>query len=185
MILALLRLLYMSSVILLTAYAVGAVVLLIAYLRHSVPTELSPKTATENTIFPSVCVQLPVFNEPFVVERLIDAAAHLDYPPEKLSIQVLDDSDDETTPCAAERVDYWAAQGVQITHIRRPKRTGFKAGALAHGLELTDADLIAVFDADFVPPPDFLQRVVGQFSDHRKSVWCKRDGDTLTLTRTI
>ncbi|MGF1606591.1 MAG: glycosyltransferase [Rhodothalassiaceae bacterium] len=114
---------------------------------------------------PPVTVQLPVYNEKQVIGRLIDAAAQLDYPAHALSIQVLDDSTDETAPLAAERVAYWQSRGVRIAHIRRRSRAGFKAGALAHGLCLTDAPFVAVFDADFVPDPGLLKALVVPMAD--------------------
>jgi len=111
------------------------------------------KTAT-----PTVLVQLPVYNEPKVISRIIDAVAQLDWP--SMEIQVLDDSTDETCAIAASRVAHWSEQGVMISHIRRDHRTGYKAGALAHGLDLSPAKYIAIFDADFVPEPDFLRKMM-------------------------
>lgn len=109
---------------------------------------------------PPVTVQLPIFNELYVVERLLDAAAALDYPRERLEIQVLDDSDDETTSIAAMRVDAYRKQGLDITLIHRTDRTGFKAGALANGFQHAHGEFIVIFDADFVPPRDFLQQTI-------------------------
>ena len=114
--------------------------------------------------WPLVTVQLPVYNEWNVVERLIDAAAALDYPPDRLRIQVLDDSTDDSVALAAARVAHHQARGCHITHVRRPTRQGYKAGALAHGLAETDGELLAIFDADFLPAPDFLRRVVPYFT---------------------
>ncbi|QKG51934.1 cellulose synthase family protein [Hymenobacter sp. BRD67] len=114
--------------------------------------------------WPRVTVQLPVYNELNVVERIIDAAAALSYPAGRLHIQVLDDSTDESVGLAAARVAHYQAQGVRISHVRRPGRQGYKAGALAHGLLETDGELIAIFDADFIPEPDFLRRVVPYFT---------------------
>ncbi|GAB3224787.1 glycosyltransferase [Hymenobacter seoulensis] len=128
-----------------------------AYAAPPHPTPAPPAT------WPRLTVQLPIYNELYVVERLIDACAALSYPPDRLHIQVLDDSTDETVALAAARVAHYRAQGLCIDHVRRPNRTGFKAGALAHGLTLTDGELIAIFDADFVPPPDFLSQAVPHF----------------------
>jgi len=114
---------------------------------------------------PVVTVQLPVFNESRVVARLIDAAAALDYPAGRLEIQVLDDSDDETSETAALAVARHRARGVDIHHLRRPCRKGFKAGALADGLARARGDLVAVFDADFVPAADVLLRLTPHFAD--------------------
>jgi cellulose synthase/poly-beta-1,6-N-acetylglucosamine synthase-like glycosyltransferase len=116
--------------------------------------------AVEDRDLPRVAVQLPVYNERHVVERLIDAAARLDYPLDWLEIQVLDDSTDDTSDLAERRAEYHRSRGVNVRVIRRPERTGFKAGALAWGQEQTDAEFIAVFDADFRPNPDFLRRTV-------------------------
>jgi len=108
--------------------------------------------------FPRVLVQLPVYNEPGVVERAIDAAAALDWPRERLEIQVLDDSTDDTVALVDRSVARWREQGVPVRVLRRAHRDGFKAGALAAGLAVSDADYVAIFDADFVPPPDFVRR---------------------------
>lgn len=113
--------------------------------------------------WPTVTVQLPIYNERHVIERLIDACATLDYPNHKLQIQVLDDSDDQTTAIAARAVDQWQQRNVNITLVRRTDRSGFKAGALAHGLTAAAGEFIAIFDADFVPPRDFLQRTLPYF----------------------
>lgn len=121
--------------------------------------------AQSPSAWPKVTVQLPVFNERAVVERLIDAACALDYPAGQLEIQVLDDSTDDTTERAAQAVARWAAQGVNIVLIHREDRTGFKAGALQKGLEVASGALIAVFDADFVPQVSFLRDAVPHFRD--------------------
>ena len=114
---------------------------------------------------PPVTVQLPIFNERYVVERLLDAVSNLDYPKDLLEIQVIDDSTDDTTALVARHVHRLANQGFRIIHLRRGQRTGFKAGALSHGLLLAKGEMIALFDADFVPPPDFLRRTVDYFTD--------------------
>jgi cellulose synthase/poly-beta-1,6-N-acetylglucosamine synthase-like glycosyltransferase len=116
------------------------------------------------TAWPLVAVQLPLYNEQNVVERLLDATAALDYPADRLLIQVLDDSTDETVALAAARVAHYQAKGVHIRQVRRPTRQGYKAGALAHGLAETEAEFIAIFDADFLPAPDFLRRVIPYFT---------------------
>ncbi|MCC6501157.1 MAG: glycosyltransferase family 2 protein [Anaerolineales bacterium] len=112
---------------------------------------------------PFVTVQLPIYNELYVAERLIESAAALDYPPSRFEIQVLDDSTDETVSLVARSVDRIRARGIQIHHLHRVDRQGFKAGALAHGLQTARGDFIAVFDADFVPRPDFLKRLLPYF----------------------
>jgi hypothetical protein len=113
----------------------------------------------------AVLVQLPIFDERYVAERVIDAVARLDWPRDRLEVQVLDDSDDDTPGIVARRVARWRRAGVSIAHVRRTGRAGYKAGALAHGLELSGAPLVAVFDADFVPAPDFLRRVLPALAD--------------------
>ena len=114
---------------------------------------------------PKVTVQLPVFNELYVVERLIDAVCALDYPADRLEVQVLDDSTDETQNVARARVAYHRARGVNIHYLHRTDRVGFKAGALDAGLRRATGDLIAIFDADFCPEPSFLQETVHAFTD--------------------
>ena len=150
---------YVIAALFLALYGANALLLTLVYwrVRHRQPVE-PPLTTT-----PRVTVQLPIYNEMLVVERLIDAVAQLDYPPDRLQIQVLDDSTDETTAIAQARVDFHRARGVDIVLVRRQGREGFKAGALAHGLRSAKGELIAIFDADFVPPPDFLRRTVPYF----------------------
>ena len=112
---------------------------------------------------PRVTVQLPVFNERYVVQRLIDAICNLTYPNEKLEIQVLDDSTDDTQIIAHESCERWRRKGKNIQHIHRVDRTGFKAGALEAGTYTASGEIIVVFDADFVPKHDFLKRVIPHF----------------------
>jgi len=128
--------------------------------RRAIPLPAPPAPAE----WPRVTVQLPLYNEPNVVARLLDAVAALDYPADRLRIQVLDDSTDETVALAAARVAHYQARGLRISHVRRPTRQGYKAGALAYGMTQTDSEFIAIFDADFVPKPDFLRRVIPYFT---------------------
>jgi cellulose synthase/poly-beta-1,6-N-acetylglucosamine synthase-like glycosyltransferase len=114
---------------------------------------------------PRVTVQLPVYNEPAVVERLLEAVGALDYPRERLDIQLLDDSTDETPGIAARVVAELRASGLSIEHVRRATRDGYKAGALRDGLATADGELLLLLDADFVPPPDLLRRLVPWMSD--------------------
>ena len=116
---------------------------------------------------PVVCVQLPIYNERYVAERVLDAVCSMDWPRDRLEVQVLDDSDDDTADIIARRARHWRQSGADVAHVRRGSREGFKAGALTHGLALTQAPLIAIFDADFVPPRDFLRRMCGAFEDPR------------------
>ena len=114
---------------------------------------------------PPVTIQLPIYNEMYVADRLIDAVCQIDYPRELLEIQVLDDSTDETTSVAERAVRRNAAQGIDITYMHRTDRTGYKAGALEAGLKVAKGRFIAIFDADFIPTADFLQRTIDFFSD--------------------
>ena len=140
---------------------------------------------------PRVTVQLPIFNELYVTERLIATIARLDYPRDLLEIQVLDDSTDETQGIARAAVDRYKAEGLDIVYVHRTNRKGFKAGALENGLSLAKGELIAVFDADFVPDPDFLRRTVDFFTDPEVGVvqarWghLNRDYSTLTQAQSI
>jgi cellulose synthase/poly-beta-1,6-N-acetylglucosamine synthase-like glycosyltransferase len=117
------------------------------------------------TELPRVTVQLPIFNEQYVVDRLLDAVCHLDYPKEKLDIQLLDDSTDETVEVARALVERYAALGNPVTYVHRDNRHGFKAGALEAGLESAKGEFVAIFDADFVPPPGFLRDCIDHFTD--------------------
>ena len=115
--------------------------------------------------WPVVTVQLPVFNEMYVVDRLIDTVCALDYPIDRLEIQVLDDSTDETREICAHAVQRQRERGFDIVHVHRTDRTGYKAGALDAGLKVAKGEFIAIFDADFLPEPDFLRRTVPYFTD--------------------
>jgi cellulose synthase/poly-beta-1,6-N-acetylglucosamine synthase-like glycosyltransferase len=117
------------------------------------------------TELPRVTVQLPIFNEQFVIDRLIEAVCAMEYPREKLDIQVLDDSTDETQQVAAAIVARYAALGHPITYIHRTNRYGYKAGALDAGLKVAKGEFVAMFDADFVPQPDWLMKVIHHFAE--------------------
>src|SRR5678816_2990840 len=114
---------------------------------------------------PPVTIQLPIYNEMYVADRLIDAVCKLDYPRELLEIQVLDDSTDETRGVAEQAVRRNAAQGIDIKYLHRSDRTGYKAGALEAGMKTAKGEFIAIFDADFIPTSDFLTRTVPFFAD--------------------
>lgn len=119
---------------------------------------------------PKVTIQLPIYNELYVVERLIEAVAELDYPKELLEIQILDDSTDETTQIIAQKINQLKPKNLDIQHVRRDSRTGFKAGALAYGLSIAKGEFIAIFDADFVPRQDFLQKTILYFQNSKIGV---------------
>ena len=124
-----------------------------------------PTIAAWEGPLPAVTIQLPVYNEVEVVERLIDAACGVDYPRDRLDVQVLDDSTDETVAAAAARVAVWRRRGVRVEHLRRGARTGFKAGALAFGAARARGDLLLVLDADFVAPPRLVHDLLPPFRD--------------------
>jgi cellulose synthase/poly-beta-1,6-N-acetylglucosamine synthase-like glycosyltransferase len=148
----------------LSLYSANALVISVLFLlrRRSKgePTSAEPPVGMD---WPEVTVQLPVYNEPHVIRRLIDSIAQLDYPREKLIIQVLDDSSDETISIATEAVDYWSARGVRIHHFRREDRSEYKAGNLRFGMTKSSSEFIAIFDADFIAPPDWLKRTLMPF----------------------
>ena len=146
-----------------------------------------PKGHFAEDELPFVTVQLPLFNEMYVVERLVKAVTEIDYPRERLEIQVLDDSTDETVKIASATVAKYAAQGFDIHYIHREDRTGFKAGALENGMKTAKGDLISIFDADFVPKPDFLRKLVHFFTDPTVGCaqmrWAHINGSYNLLTR--
>src|SRR3954452_8465277 len=124
-----------------------------AYLYYKYKGNL-PAPKAKFSELPRVTIQLPIFNEMYVVERLIDAVAAIEYPRDRLEIQVLDDSTDETQGIARAKVERKRRAGIDISYLHRDNRNGFKAGALQEGLLAAKGDLVAVFDADFVPSPD-------------------------------
>jgi cellulose synthase/poly-beta-1,6-N-acetylglucosamine synthase-like glycosyltransferase len=152
--------------------------------RKFVPEPLARFTEEE---LPRITVQLPLFNELYVVDRLLKAITAIDYPPEKLEIQVLDDSTDETVNVAEAVVAKYAEQGFDIHYIHRSDRTGFKAGALENGNKSAKGDLLAIFDADFVPKPDCLRKLVDFFTDPMVGCaqmrWSHINGQYNLLTR--
>jgi cellulose synthase/poly-beta-1,6-N-acetylglucosamine synthase-like glycosyltransferase len=159
--------LYFAVLVGLSVYGAHRVYLLYLYTNGRPSGRRQPACERARTASPRVTVQLPVFNEVYVIERLIEAVARLRYPRDRFEVQVLDDSTDETGHVARAAVDRWRARGLAISYRQRADRAGFKAGALAEGLRLATGELIAVFDADFMPPPDFLERAVGVFADER------------------
>jgi cellulose synthase/poly-beta-1,6-N-acetylglucosamine synthase-like glycosyltransferase len=150
-----------------------------------------PGPPPEVTSWPRVTVQLPIFNERYVIERLVDAVARFDYPHELLDIQVLDDSTDETQQVARGCVDRYAAQGLPISYIHRTNREGYKAGALENGLKTAAGEFIVIFDADFIPEPDFLRRTLPYLQNPQigmvqaRWTYLNRDYSLLTQVETI
>jgi len=184
LLLNLLALIYVMAGVLLSLFVATFGVLLVIYVfkRKAAP---QPPTLADDELL-SVTVQLPIYNEQYVAARLIDAVCRADYP--KFRVQILDDSTDETTAICQERAAYWQGQGVDCQLIRRPNREGYKAGALAHGLTLTDTDCVAIFDADFVPEPDFLRRAMPHFNTDARTAlvqtrWAHLNIDYNWLTR--
>ena len=127
----------------------------------------APASRFSEESLPRITVQLPLFNEMYVVERLLESVTAIDYPRDRLDIQVLDDSTDDTVNIASTAVDRYKALGFDIEYIHRTDRTGFKAGALENGLLTAKGELVAVFDADFTPRPDCLRKMVDYFTDER------------------
>ncbi|MCB4757241.1 MAG: glycosyltransferase family 2 protein, partial [Elusimicrobia bacterium] len=154
---------YIASLFLLSLYGLHRYWTIFLYMRHRKKTV--PPTLRTLPDLPKVTVQLPLFNEMYVAERLIDAVCNLDYPKEKLHIQVLDDSTDETVSVVQEKVLKMRASGFDIDHVRRESREGFKAGALSFGLKSAKGEFIAIFDADFIPPAEFLKGTIPYFQD--------------------
>ncbi|HET7441402.1 MAG TPA: cellulose synthase family protein, partial [Terriglobales bacterium] len=156
---------YFVVLVLLASYGIHRYILVYLYFKNKKKQTTAPREYFSE--LPRVTVQLPIFNEQYVVERLVEAVCRLDYPREKLDIQLLDDSTDETVAVARALVERYAALGHPITYHHRSNREGFKAGALAEGLKSAKGELVAIFDADFVPPEDFLLRTVHHFTDQK------------------
>jgi cellulose synthase/poly-beta-1,6-N-acetylglucosamine synthase-like glycosyltransferase len=180
--------LYAVAVGMLVIYGFNLMWLAIEFLRfHRRSDHTSSGTPHGLEELPFVTVQLPIFNERLVAERLIDACAAVEYPSARFEIQVLDDSTDDTTEIVGRSVLRWREAGLQIQHIQRMHRTGFKAGALQHGLESARGSLIAIFDADFVPPRNFLRDTVPHFADQKvgmvQSRWTYLNRDWSVLTK--
>ena len=152
--------LYLAVLLLLCAYGLHRARLAWLCMRCQPPHRAK---RLEPEQLPTVTVQLPIYNEATVVQRLLEEVSRLDYPRDKLEIQVLDDSDDETRVLAESMVDRLRDTGLDIAYVRRTSREGYKAGALDYGLRRSKGELIAIFDADFVPPTDFLLNTVGHF----------------------
>ena len=160
---------YVVCLGLIVLYSVMQLHLIIVFLRRRKKVVKVAPLSDEDD-HPFVTVQLPIYNELYVVERLLDSVAALDYPKDRFEIQLLDDSDDETLEVAAKKIAELQARGIQAIHVRRPERGGFKAGALAYGMEHAKGESIAVFDADFIPNPNFLKATIPHFKDDKLGV---------------
>jgi len=155
-------LIYLLALGYLFIYSLGQLHLTLKYLKVR---KSNPQPIPVLTSFPKVTIQLPVYNEKYVIERLIDAVCKIDYPLDRLEIQVLDDSDDETVDLAKEKINYYQSIGVDITHIQRAERKNYKAGALAYGMEIAKGEFLAIFDADFTPAANFLKKTIPYFTN--------------------
>ena len=161
---------YGACLILVFFYSILQLSLSIAYARNRKKKAAEVKPVFDPEKAPKVTVQLPMFNELFVADRIIETVAAFDYPADKFEIQVLDDSTDETKDVIARKVAEVAARGVNIKHIHRVDRTGYKAGALDAAMDKVEGEFIAIFDADFVPDPDFLKKTMPYFEDPKIGV---------------
>jgi len=156
---------YLLCLIGMAVYGLNSFVLTGLYLRTKFKRKHSSSRHIENqpTDWPVVTVQIPIFNERYLVNRLLTAVSRLDYPADRLQIQVLDDSTDDTALLVARQVRQLQEQGINIVHLHRANRSGFKAGALSEGLKTASGDFIAIFDADFIPPADWLKKTIPAF----------------------
>ncbi len=154
---------YFIVLVLLAGYGIHRYILVYLYYKHKEKRTTEPAELFQE--LPRITVQLPIFNEQYVVERLLESICRLKYPREKLDIQVLDDSTDETVDVARGLVERYAALGSPITYHHRTNREGYKAGALAEGLKIAKGEYVAIFDADFTPADDFLLRTIHHFTN--------------------
>ncbi|MCG3206012.1 MAG: hypothetical protein KCHDKBKB_02738 [Elusimicrobia bacterium] len=179
---------YVAVILLLMAYGIHRLWILILYWRyHKNPGRSHVRPLLPKAWRPSVTIQLPLFNERYVAERLIDSVVRFDYPKDRLEIQVLDDSTDDTPAIVSGKIQALREKGYDIKHLQRSHREGFKAGALAWGLAQSKGEFIAIFDADFLPPSDFLAATLPHFLDYRVGMvqtrWGYTNADYSLLTR--
>jgi cellulose synthase/poly-beta-1,6-N-acetylglucosamine synthase-like glycosyltransferase len=150
-------------------FILNEIVLVFYSLKNRSKKQSNPTTSAISE-HPKVCIQLPIYNEKYVIQRLLDQVLKMDYPNDKLIIQLLDDSTDETCTIIKNYLEDKDLQGKEVQHITRAKREGFKAGALQHGMLQTDAEYFAIFDADFMPDPEFLLRTIPEFQNEQIGV---------------
>jgi len=155
---------YLLVLTILAGFGVHRYYMVYLYLKNR---KNAPKPQGEFRELPFVTIQLPMYNEMYVAERLIDAVTKMDYPSDRMEIQVLDDSTDETSRIASRRVDFHRDQGIDISYLHRENRKGFKAGALEAGMKVAKGEFIAIFDADFIPYKHFLKNTISFFTDPR------------------
>lgn len=179
---------YSLALILIFMYALAQLNLLFNYMSAQKKVDDSPKFDFVNSNeIPRVTIQLPVYNELYVMKRLLDNIVKLEYPKEKIEIQVLDDSTDESVVTTKQHINELQKTGIDIKHIQRANRKGFKAGALKEGLKIAKGEFIAIFDADFLPQKDWLVKTIPYFKDHKIGVvqtrWGHLNRDYSTLTK--
>ena len=157
---------YSISLVIFFIYALSHLSLLINYLAFKKKSEISVKWNFKNyTNIPYVTIQLPIYNELYVIERLLFNITKIDYPYEKLEIQILDDSDDDSSILIYDLISKIKSKGIDIIHLKRKQRIGYKAGALREGLKIAKGEFIAIFDSDFMPKPDFLIKTIPYFKN--------------------
>ena len=175
---------YLFFLLIILAYNLLQLNLLFHYLRRP---KADPPPPLDETQLPFVTIQLPLFNEPYVTGRLIDNIARMQYPRDRFEVQILDDSTDETTAICEEKAQLYRLQGLDMTVLHRTDRSGFKAGALAEGLQQSKGEFIAVFDADFLPDPQFLRKTVPHFHNPQVGVvqtrWAHLNDDYSLFTK--
>jgi len=175
--------LYAVSMFFIALFSIGQLSLLILFLRNRKKKHIP----LDNISLPRVTVQLPIYNERFVVKELLQAVGRLNYPKEKLQIQILDDSTDETKDICRRQVDLLTAAGINVEYLHRHNRIGYKAGALQEGIKSAEGEFIAIFDADFVPAPDFLINTLLYFRSENTGLvqtrWGHLNGSYSWITR--
>ncbi|SCY43892.1 Glycosyltransferase, catalytic subunit of cellulose synthase and poly-beta-1,6-N-acetylglucosamine synthase [Nonlabens sp. Hel1_33_55] len=178
---------YSASLLMILFYSFSQLNLLVNYLKAQNKNKQASIPVDQTDELPFVTIQLPVFNELYVMERLLDNMAFLEYPKSKLEIQVLDDSTDESVEITSVKVKKLQDLGFDVSHIQREIRTSYKAGALKEGLKIAKGDFIAIFDADFLPESDWLLKTVGHFKDPKVGVvqtrWSHLNRDYSILTQ--
>lgn len=180
----LILIIYTLSLSIILIFSLGQAYLIFSYLKSKRKEDVVPILPLD---IPKVTIQLPLYNELYVVERLIESVCELNYPKSKLEIQVLDDSNDDSLILTRKIIQQKQAEGFDIVHITRDKNTGFKAGALQFGLEKAKGEFIAIFDADFLPEKDFLQKLIPYFNSSEigmvQSRWGHINQDYSLLTK--
>ena len=176
--------LYLLMLSLVVLFGIHRWVLVYLYYKHS---RNRPVCTGRFADLPRVTIQLPMYNERYVARRVIELACQVDYPPELLQIQVLDDSTDDTVEIARAAAEGMRAAGHDVVYVHRDNREGFKAGALEEGLKTATGEFVCIFDADFLPPPEILRETIHYFTDPKvcvvQSRWDHLNRDNSMLTR--